>query len=162
MTRLLARALALVVIGITATNVSALGWDFTKDDYAAAGKHCVRGFWVNDTSVAFYGGEVALLNGDLAKALERAYATRTVVIHVGTKRAKSPWEKKEEGKFADWSVTRSDVPADAAKAVPRMQLQVDVWLSGKITLESLRIPDGFAVVSGGEIEKFIQKQKGSK
>ena len=43
-----------------------------------------------------------------------------------------------------------------------MQLQVDVWLSGKVALDNLQVPKGFEVVSGGEIEKFIQKRKASK
>jgi hypothetical protein len=34
-----------------------------------------------------------------------------------------------------------------------------IWLGNKINLEELRIPEGFEVVSGGEIEKFIQQRK---
>jgi hypothetical protein len=162
MNRLPLGILALVVIGATASDARALGWDFTKDDYANAGKHCVHGFWVNETSVAFFAGDASQLNGDLSKHLEGQYASRKVVIHVGTKRAKSPWDKKDGDTFADWSVTRSEVPDDAAKAVPRMQMRIDIWLSSKITLENLRIPEGFEVISGGEIENFIQKRKGSK
>jgi hypothetical protein len=163
MNRLLVAILAFLMIATSATDVRALGWNFTKEDYAAVGKHCVHGFWVNEMSVAFVTGDMAQLNVDLAKlGVEGHYATRKVIIHVGTKKAKSPWDKNDGDTFADWSVTRSDVQADAAKAVPRVQLDIDIWLSSKIRLENLRIPVGFEVISGGEIERFIQNRKGSK
>jgi len=149
----------LVVGSISAEEVFAVGLDFTKEQIAAAGKHCVHGFWVNEQTVVFYAGDTAQLNRDLPKYLEGQYATRKVVIHVGTKRAESPWDTKPRETFADWSVNTWNDPADAAKAVPRMRMQIDIWLGSKIQLEDLRIPEGFEVVSGGEIEKFIQQRK---
>jgi hypothetical protein len=151
--------LLLVIAGATVREAFALGNDYTKDQIAAAGKHCVHGFWVNEQNVVFYSGDTAQLNRDLSKYLEGEYASRKVVLHVGTKRAESPWDTKPRDTFADWSVNTWDDPADAAKATPRFLLQVDIWLGSKIKLEELRIPEGFAVVSGGEIEKFIQQRK---
>jgi hypothetical protein len=36
---------------------------------------------------------------------------------------------------------------------------VDVWLGGRIKLNELRIPTDIEVVSGGEIEKFVEERK---
>jgi hypothetical protein len=159
MKRLVFGCLMLVIAGATAKEAFALGNDFTKEQIAAAGKHCVHGYWVNLQNVLFFAGDVAQLNRDLPKYLQGDYASRKVVLHVGTKRAESPWDTKPRDTFADWSVNTWDDPADAAKATPRFLLQIDIWLGSKISLEDLRIPEGFEVVSGGEIEKFIQQRK---
>ena len=159
MKRLVFGCLLLVITGATVREAFAFGNDFTKDQIAAAGKHFVHGFWVDMQSVVFYAGDAAQLNRDLPKYLEGEYASRKVVLHVGTKRAESPWDTQPRDTFADWSVSTWDDPADAAKATPRWLLQIDIWLGGKIKLEDLRIPEGFEVVSGREIEKFIQQRK---
>jgi hypothetical protein len=148
-----------LAVGAGSPVIFASGFDFTPAMISAAGKHCVHGFWVNEQSVAFYAGDTDQLNHDLSEHMEGRYATRKLVIHVGAKRAESPWDKTPRDLFADWSVNAFDDPNDADQAVPRMCLQVDVWLSSKIKLEELRIPDKFDVISGGEIEKFIQRRR---
>ena len=160
MKRLVFGCLLLVIAGVTVKEAFAVGNDFTKDQIAAAGKHCVHGFWVNEQSVAFYAGDAAQLNRDLPKYLEGEYASRKVVLHVGTKRAESPWDTKPRDTFADWTVNTPDDPADAAKATPRFLLQIDIWLGSKMKLEDLRIPERFEVVSGREIEQFVEARKG--
>jgi len=161
MKRFMFGLLLLSITGATASKALAWGSDFTKDQIATAGKHCVHGFWVNQQTVVFYAGDAFLLNREFSKCLEGEFALRKVVIHVGTKKAESPWDTKARDTFADWSVNTNtwDDPADAAKAVPRMQLQIDIWLGSKIKLEDLRIPEEFEVVSDGEIERFIKKAK---
>ena len=150
--------LLVVIAGATATEALALGADFNKDQIAAAGKHCVHGYWLNAQTVVFYAGDGAQLNRDLPKHLVGGdFASRKVVIHVGTKRAESPWDTKARDTFADWSVN-TDYRRDGANAARRMHMQIDIWLGSNIRLEDLRIPDGFEVVSGGEIEKFIEKR----
>ena len=161
MKRWIVFAFVLMLGSLCAKSVLALGCDFTKEEIAAAGKHCVHGYWVNEQSVAFYAGETTLLNRELPKYLEGNYSTRQVVLHIGTKRVSSPWDTKPRNLFADWSVNSWDDPEDSNKAVPHFKLQIDVWLSSKITLESLHIPDGYEVVSGREIEQYIHKRKRS-
>jgi hypothetical protein len=159
MSRLKIGFLVLAMSATTATEVFAWEFDFTKEQRAAAGKHCVHGFFSNESTVAYYFGDAAQINLDLPKLLEGRYATRTVVLHVGTMPAATSWDKKARDTFADWSIQTFDDPADATKAVPRMRLQVDIWLGGKINLEKISVPKEFEVVSGGEIEKFIQERK---
>ena len=154
--------LVLMLSGVNVKAVFAAGADFTKEQIAQIGKHCVHGFWLNEQTVIFYAGDTAELNRDLPKFLEGQYATRKVVVHAGIKKAESPWDQDLGTKretLMDWSVNTYDDPSDALEAVPRMHMQIDVWLGSKIQLEDLRIPEGFEVVSGGEIEKFIQSRK---
>ena len=61
-----------------------MGTDFPKDQIAAAGKHCVHGFGVNEQSVVFYAGDAAQLNRDLPKYLEGEYALRKVVLRANS------------------------------------------------------------------------------
>jgi hypothetical protein len=159
MKRLIFGILTVVVVAATATQVFALGSDFSKDQIAAAGKHCVHGFWVNQQTVMFYAGDTAQLNRDLAKLLDGQFAARKVVIHSGTSKARSPWDTKDRDIGVDWSVNTWDDPADAAKAVPRMLMHIDIWLGSKIKLDELRIPRGFEVVAGPEIDNFIKKRQ---
>jgi len=170
MNRLFLGLLALAVVVAVATRAFAdgddlaLGGDYSKEQIATAGKHCVHGYWVNDRTNLFFAGDTAQLNRDLLKYVAWPCSKRKLVIHVGTKRAKSPWNTKEPNIFADWSANTWKPPADATQPVhpvqlARMEMYIDIWLGSKIKLEDLRIPEGFEVVSGGEIEKFIQKRK---
>jgi hypothetical protein len=149
--------LVLAAGSMSAKEVFALGSDFTKNQLATFGEHCVHGFWVNGDTVTYYAGDTAQLNRDLQNCVGGQCKSRKVVIHVGTNRAKSPWDTKPRDIFADWSVNTTDDPAD--EAAPRIRMQIDIWLGSKIKLEDLRIPKGFEVVSGGEVEKFIQDRK---
>jgi hypothetical protein len=146
MKRLAFGCLLLMGVGATSNKAFAVGSDFTKDEIAAFGKHCVHGFWVNQQTVLFFAGDAAQLNRDLLKHLEGEYASRKIVIHPGTKRAESPWDTKARDTFADWAVNTWDDPADAAKAVPRMRMQIDIWLGDRIRIKDLRIPKEFEVV----------------
>lgn len=94
MKRLALGCLLLMSSAITSRQAFAVGKDFTKDELAAFGKHCVHGFWVNQQTVLFFAGDAAQLNRDLPKHLEGEYAPRKVVVHPGTKRAESPWDTK--------------------------------------------------------------------
>lgn len=159
MNRLTTSLGTLAITAVAASSLLALGSDMNKEQLAAAGEHCVHGFWVNEQTVLFFAGDAAQLNRDLPKHLEGNYAVRKIVIHPGTQRAGSPWDAKPRDLFADWSVNTYDDPDDAARATPRFVMQIDVWLGSKIKLEDLRIPAGFQVESGGEIEKFVERQQ---
>ena len=162
MNRMMFGILVLVVGAVSATHVFGHGHDFTEGQVAAVGKHCVHGFSISEQTVVFYAGDTARLNDDLSRFLEGQYATRRVVIHSGTKKVESPWDMDlgiQRQTLADWSVNTWDDPADAAKASPRIHMQIDIWLGRKTKLDDLCIPKGFEVVSGGEIEKFVQGRK---
>ncbi len=134
-----------------------MGSDFTPEQIAAQGKNCVHGYWVNLTSVTYFTGDAATLNdhfGTLGLKAKATYATKKVVLHPGPKKASSPWDNAERNISTDWSVT---LWLDGGMN-PGAHLQIDIWLGGQVKLEDLRIPADVEVVSGGEIEKFIQER----
>lgn len=156
--------LVLVAAGMFAAEAFALKVDFTKEEVAAAGKHCVHGYTVNVTTVvAFFAGDAASFNEQLSTLgkskhelqQDATFATKKVVLHPGPM-VVSRYYKPERAISTDWSVTTW--PEDRSNP-SKVHLQIDIWLGGQIKLEELRIPADFEVVSGGEIEKFVEGRK---
>ena len=121
------------------------------------GPNCVHGFMVNWEDTFFFAGDTAAFNKFVEGYGKRDDLKRRVVIHAGTKKARSPWDKADRDIPADWSyyVWNTGKP-DPRHPAPS---QVDVWLGSRIKLEDLRIPANVEVVSGGEIEKFIEQRR---
>jgi hypothetical protein len=134
----------------------AIGRDLPKDVLAMQGPNCVHGFMVNWEDVFFFAGDTVEVNKFLENYGKRDDLKRRVVIHPGTKKARSPWDQDDRNLPADWSyyiwnTARPDVNNPAPS-------QVDIWLGSRIKLDELQIPDTIEVVSGGEIEKFIEER----
>ena len=137
----------------------ALGRDLPKDVLAEQGPNCVHGYMVNWTDTFFFAGDTAAFNKFVEGYSKRHDLNRRVVLHVGTKKARSPWDKADRDIAVDWSyhVWNTRPPVAGGPPAPS---RVDVWLGSRIKLEDLRIPANVEVVSGGEIEKFIgERQK---
>jgi len=151
-------ALALGWFALTVPEALAIGRDLPKEILALQGPNCVHGYMVNWTDTFFYAGDTAAFNKFVEGYSKRNDLKLRVVIHPGTKKARSPWDKADRDIPVDWSyyVWNTGTPA-GGKPAPS---QVDVWLGSRIKLEDLRIPANVEVVSGGEIEKFIgERQK---
>jgi hypothetical protein len=154
------------VVGLASGNkVFGLGVDFTKAELAQFGKHCVHGYTAPSTSVTFFAGDTSNLNEHISKLLlagngqgTPVYTTKKIILHIGPKKAGSPWDQKERDIGVDWSVTSWSV-SGAKVTTAASNLQIDIWLGSQIKLDELRVPDDFEVVSGGEIEKFIASRK---
>lgn len=146
-----------ILISLTA-NLMGMGSDFSKEELKKGWKHCIHGFWVNDETVKFYQGDTNQLNKDLKEFSNHVfpYSSITVILHSGTKRAWSPWDKKPREEFSDWSI-HTFLP-DAPKAKSGLEVKFDVWIGNKIDLDKLMIPKECKVVSGNEIDNFIHKQ----
>ncbi|MEX1041832.1 MAG: hypothetical protein WDZ51_14430 [Pirellulaceae bacterium] len=113
-----------------------------------------HGYWVNSHDVLFYQGTPDQLHDMLAALAKTPDANLSVVIHAGKGIAKSPWGKEPIGQ-ADWSV---HVHGDGPITPKQDRVTFHLYLDGNLDLETLRIPAGIPVTSGGEIERFIQKQ----
>ena len=150
-------ALALGLSALTPPEAQALGRDLPKDVLASQGPNCVHGYMVNWTDTFFFAGDTAAFNKFVEGYGKRKDLKLQVVIHVGTKKARSPWDKADRDIPVDWSYyvwnTRTPDPRNPAPS------RVDVWLGSRIKLEDLRIPANVEVVSGGEIEKFVGERK---
>ncbi|MEX0791742.1 MAG: hypothetical protein WD045_01300 [Pirellulaceae bacterium] len=113
-----------------------------------------HGYWVNSNDVLFYQGTPKQLQEMLSALDKSPDAHLSVIIHAGKGVAKSPSAKEPVGP-ADWSV---HVHGDGAVTPKQDQVTFHLYLDGSLDLETLKIPAGIPVASGGEIEKFIQKQ----
>jgi hypothetical protein len=174
MARLFLFALALSCWALTAPEAFALGSDHPKGPVAgnkgwpeglkelANWQNRVHGFWVNETDVFFYDGESKELNKFMEGYSKLKNTALHVVIHAGAKKARSPWDKAERDIPVAWSLHASFSPL-VRGGMPsprgRFYTRVDVWLGSRLKLEDLRIPAAVAVVSGGEIEKFIAEHR---
>jgi hypothetical protein len=147
-----------------ASNVFALGSDFSAKQIAEVSKHCVHGYWVNELTSYYYRGDAAAFNAEIKKLDESPlpvmWASRKVILHIGPKKAASPWDKAPRDIATDWSVTTwiGEEPPAGDGSLPQHQ-KIEVWLGGNLKLEDLKIPEGYDVVSGREIEEFLAKRK---
>src|SRR5262249_17849404 len=125
----------------------------------------VHGYWVNETDVFFYNGDSKAFN-EFADGYSQLKGTQLrVVLHAGTKKARSPWDTAARDIPDAWSLHAPSDPLDkdgVPKAGNGYYTRVDVWLGSQVKLEELRIPANVEVVSGGEIEKFIAERQGKK
>ena len=153
-------SLVFLNLGIFATDAFGLLVPFSKERIAAAGKHCVHGYDGNLGQVGtYYAGNASALNqyvlslGETSRAPETSYATKVVTLHPGPMVVPEYLNPKSDIS-TDWLVTtwRGDSAGE-----PSWHIQIDVWLGGKIKLDELRIPKGFVVKSGREIEGFVAR-----
>lgn len=150
-------ALVLGLCALTTSEALAIGRDLPKDVLAIQGPNCVHGYMVNWEDTFFFAGDTAALNKFVEGYSKRSDLKLRLVIHAGTKKARSPWDKADRDIPVDWSyyVWNTGNP-DARHPAPS---QVDVWLGGRIKLDELRIPANVEVASGGEIEKFVTERQ---
>ena len=163
MRRFFVFALAVALSPWSASEALALGADYSKQDLESKGQLVkgqkpVHGYWVNWEDVFFYAGDTAAFNRFVEAYSKMPNAKLRVVIHPGTKKARSPWDKADRDMAVDWSlyVWNTGTSTPGAKPAPS---QVDVWLGSRIKLEDVRIPANVEVVSGGEIEKFVRERQ---
>jgi hypothetical protein len=159
----LAFALIVAWFPLSAAEALALGRDLPKDyleehGQLVQGQIPVHGFMVNWEDVFFYSGETTDFNCFVEAYSKLENLEHRIVIHPGTKRARSPWDKEDRNIPVDWSYYVWNIGAVPKGAKPA-PAKVDVWLGSRIKLEELRIPVNVEVISGGEIEKFVGERK---
>jgi hypothetical protein len=147
-----------------ASSAFALGSDFSAKELAGISKHCVHGFWVNELTTYYYRGDATAFNAEIKKLDESptpvTWASRQVILRIGPKKAASPWDKAPRDIATDWQVTTwiGEAPPAADGSLPHHQ-KIEVWLGGNLKLEDLKIPEGYEVISGREIDEFLAKRK---
>ncbi|MEM9251872.1 MAG: hypothetical protein AAGB29_05940 [Planctomycetota bacterium] len=128
----------------------------------------VHGFWVNATDVFFFAGDTDRLNAFLAGFDAIETIDLTVTLHPGRLEARSPWDKDEPAKPADWRLVMESWGRPTPETVQALNggdpapwaMQLDVYLGGEIDLDRLVVPERMTVKSGGEIEAFIRQHQG--
>jgi len=140
------------------------GMDFPKDKLerlskSSGGAIAVHGYNVNWHDVVYYRGDAKAFNKFISAYSKQEAKHLKVILHVGTANARSPWDKGDREISIDWKHYDwlSGIP-DPKNPTPS---SVSLWLGSKFKLDELVIPPNVEVVSGGEIEAFIKKRKGS-
>jgi hypothetical protein len=155
--------LVLLSLGVFATEAWALLIPFSKERIAAQGKHCVHGFDGNFGHVGvYYAGDAAALNESIKQAAkvekelaeEGKFASKTVILHPGSM-AVPNYVSGRDDLATDWQVSSW---RGEHKGKSGWHVQIDVWL-GRLKLDEVQIPEGFAVESGREIEDFVERRK---
>jgi hypothetical protein len=140
---------------------------FTDDRITASGKYCVHGFYGNHGAVGtYYAGAPSAFHEVLTTLLEAKegpfsgpnFSSKKIVLHSGRGVVPS-YVVPDKTISTDWLVQTWPVLDSELKGPPAFHLQIDVWLGGNLELDKLKIPDGFTVESGGEIEAFVERYK---
>jgi len=134
--------LVLCLTSWTAREAYALGGDHTREQLAAQCKTCVHGYWINQSDVFFHAGDARALNQQLAKLNG---SKLQIVLHTGTKKARSPWDKADRPIDVDWTVTTGPMASGLNSFTATGETRVDIWLGGKIRKDDLTIPEGAKV-----------------
>jgi len=102
-------------------------------------KDRVHGFFVNAEDFFFYTGDTKALNEFLRDYAKLKDTKLEVILHVGKKRARSPWDKEDRDIPVNWRLyaTSRDwikhAPGNkVAKDDPAAITQVDVWLGDRV------------------------------
>ena len=131
----------------------AIGFNLTEKQLEHYGPRAVHGYEVNAQYSVFFQGDTNQLNEYLESVTKTRYATRRITLHVGTTLIGSPWDKdlSKKRREADWS-------SEIGRPGPNgCDIVVHVWLGRHVDLVGLKVPPGFAVDSGREIDDFIGK-----
>src|SRR5262245_43665404 len=133
-------ALSVALFPLSASEALALGRDLPKDyleehGQLVKGQVPVHGYMFNWPDTFFYAGETAAFNKFVEAYSKRNDLKLRVVIHVGTKKASSPWDKADRDIPVDWSYHVWNAAPNPQNPAPS---KVDVWLGSRIKLDELR------------------------
>jgi hypothetical protein len=155
-----------LLVAASASFAGRLGADFSKEELASksfAGITPVHGYWVNWMDNFYFQGTADKLNLFLAAIEARKEAVVKIVLHTGTTKARSPWDKSENRPAADWSLftVNGITPASGTTNAQLQKLspptQVDIWTGGKVELGKLKVPEKFELTASKETDKQIDK-----
>ena len=118
-------------------------------------KDRVHGYFVNSGDVFFYAADSKRFNTFLLECSELEDTSLELILHVGRKKARSPWDKKDRDIDVDWRLLADRGRRTGGKAELSFMIQIDVWLGGAVSLDELQIPTNITVRSAGEIDLFI-------
>ncbi|WP_442510681.1 hypothetical protein SH528x_002319 [Novipirellula sp. SH528] len=167
---------SVLAVLLIATSAQALTVPYGQRQIEEAGVGCVGGLNSDHGNTAYYRGDNARLNEQLALLAKNAqqYQSIKVVLHAGVKSV-DPAEETPQTGFGvqdrdqqipiDWSVCKArsfdKVVAGLCKHEEK-SLTVHVWIGTAICLNDLNIPSGFTVHSAGEIDEFVKRHADGK
>jgi hypothetical protein len=134
---------AIVTIGFLTQDVYAMGSDHSKADIAAKGPTCVHGYWINSSDIFFHAGKADDFNSFLADLAKREGVKLQIVVHQGTSKARSPWDKADREFAVDWKVMTGPMLTKGKK--DEEIVRIDLWVGGHIKFADVKYPQGTEV-----------------
>lgn len=175
MKRLPIGAVCIVGCLLVTMTANALTVAYGRRDIEKAATGCVGGWVSAYGNTAYFQGDTETLNRQLVTIARSVPKRRNaiVVLHTGKKFVDDPVEQPLTGigqrgrrqLAIDWSVRRQCSTDDillGQRTGKQLSVAVDIWIANDIDLNGISIPAEFAVESGGEIEKFINRQSSSR
>lgn len=151
---------------------SRLDWSFNenKEPELEVADRPFFGYVNHSIEHFFYKGDTARLNKFLLSTQNTAklipmsgwYSSVDLkcVMHTGVSHAGMPWDAGKDAKDrSQWKmviVPNYHVDREEKQVRQTLTVNIHVWIDEKIDLEKLIVPEQFEVLSGGEIEKFIE------
>ncbi len=147
---------------------SALTVAYGQRDIADAGAGCVGGWKSDHGNTAYFRGNTALLNRQLA-SLCKGRDRVELVLHSGTKMVAAPEEqpitdfarKSDTDLAIDWSVIRT-CPTEAVLTgkcqCETRNTTVHIWVAKRIRVDELRVPRGCNVQASGSLSRFATRR----
>lgn len=132
----------------------------------------IYGYMDNDSGNYYFSGDTAKLNRFLLRATKwiqqvpedgwYSDVSARIVIHAGI----AKFENQVPGnggtpKHVDWKlevIPSSKLDGATQTIIHKQSVTVHIWIGEQIRLDGLEIPKEFAVESGGEIERFLEKR----
>ena len=117
------------------------------------GESVLHGFDIEGDTILYFAGDTAKLNKYLQSQSTGRYGARTVVLHVEEMLAQNPLVHHNDltTEKADW---KSHV---TIRGAPPSEITVHISLGENIQLKDIELPTNFKAVSGGEIEKYVER-----
>jgi len=113
----------------------------------------VHGYDINGGIYLFYAGDTSAFNEFVKRYASVSGMTHEVVLYVGPKNARSPWDKADRNIGVNWGFLVPDVMTIVDLAP--LPTHIDLWLGGDIDLAKFATPKSVSVRSGGDIEKLV-------
>lgn len=142
---------------------AAWGWPAGVQDMMDGGR-LVYGVWQDAGLTAFYAGDQDAFHEVVDHYSALRGTPRRLVLHAGGGSTARLGEE-EKGIEFDWQLRvlrrgrHPDAPEDPTGYGSAFVVTLDLWLGGEYELEKLKVPLSIEVISGGEIEEFIEQHE---
>ncbi len=147
MNRIAIFAAALLLATRGSQEAFGLGGEHPRQMLESQGASCVHGYFINESDVFYHTGNADEFNKFAAELVKRHGHKVQIVVHSGAGRAKSPWDKTDRERPADWSVTTGPAARVFGERLDPRRVRIDLWLHGRVKKEEVKFPPDAEVIS---------------
>ncbi len=116
---------------------------------------CSMGWLGGDEDSFYFSGDADDFNWFVEQYAKLKEVSRTLVLHPGRGEANRIMDQQPVGPF-DWKVSAT---AHWAKSKRNLDISLDLWVGGQVTLEKLKVPLDMEARAAGQGEQFKEMEK---